>query len=65
MLYWRSTTEIHKKRDSKGISKLKIDARVGGNIAGGARKKLEKRLGHSIITKQNFLKNREGEKLLK
>src|SRR3989338_5220527 len=46
MLGERSTTEIHKNEDSKGIQKLKKDAKAGGKIAGGARKQLEKRLGH-------------------
>jgi len=64
MLAETATTEIHKKEDSKGVSKLKSDARAGGGIAGGARKKLEKRLGRSIVTKQNFLKSRkEVEKI--
>lgn len=57
MLAETATTEIHKRDDSQGISKLKSDAYTGGSIAGGARKKLEKRLGKSIITKQKFLKN--------
>lgn len=60
MLAETATTEIHKKNDSKGISKLKSDAKAGGSIAGGARKKLEKRLGRSVITKQNFLGNKKG-----
>lgn len=33
----------------------KADARAGGDIAGGARKKLEKRLGKSVVSKKNFL----------
>jgi len=65
MLAETATTEIHKKDDSQGISKLKYDARAGGGIAGGARKKLEKRLGSSIITQRNFLKNKEDKKRLK
>lgn len=56
MLGERSTTEIHRTEDSKGIPKLKDDAKEGGDIAGGARKQLEKRLGKSIVTKKNFLK---------
>jgi hypothetical protein len=54
MLGERSTTEIHRTEDSKGFSKLKSDAKAGGDIAGGARKKLEKRLGRSIVSKKNF-----------
>jgi len=62
MLGERATTEIHRTEDSKGVPKLKADAWAGGNIAGGARKKLEKRLGRSIVTKKNFLKNKENKK---
>jgi DNA-damage-inducible protein D len=62
MLGERATTEIHRTEDSKGVTKLKSDAKAGGAIAGGARKKLEKRLGRSIVTKKNFLK--EGKKKL-
>lgn len=59
MLGERATTEIHRTENSKGVTKLKSDARAGGDIAGGARKKLEKRLGRSIMTKNNFIKTRE------
>ncbi|MDP2741203.1 MAG: Bro-N domain-containing protein [bacterium] len=44
MLGEKSTTEIHKTENSQGVPKLKADAKAGGDIAGGARKKLEKRL---------------------
>jgi len=50
MLGERSTTEIHRVEDSKGLPKLKGDAKTGGDIAGGARKKLEKRLGRSLVS---------------
>jgi hypothetical protein len=56
MLGERATTEIHRVEDSKGVEKLADDARVGGEIAGGARRNLEKKLGRSIVTKKNFLK---------
>jgi len=56
MLGERSTTEIHKVENSQGFKKLKKDAEEGGEIAGVARRKLEKRLKRSIATKQNFLK---------
>ena len=57
MLGERATTEIHRNEDSKGVPKLKADAKAGGDIAGGARKKLEQRLGRSVVSKKNFLKN--------
>ncbi|MDD5721010.1 MAG: Bro-N domain-containing protein [Candidatus Pacebacteria bacterium] len=61
MLGERATTEIHRTENSQGVVKLKADAKAGGSIAGGARKKLEKRLGRSIVSKNNFklLKNRK------
>lgn len=64
MLGERATTEIHRTEDSKGVPKLKSDAKAGGDIAGGARKKLEERLGRSVVTKKNFLKNPESKKKL-
>jgi DNA-damage-inducible protein D len=55
MLGERSTTEIHRNEDSRGLPKLRADARAGGDIAGTARKKLEKRLGRSVVSKKNYL----------
>lgn len=63
MLGERATTEIHRTEDSQGIPKLKSDAKAGGGIAGNARKNLEKRLGRSLISKQNYLKKPETKKL--
>lgn len=65
MLGERSTTEIHRLENSKGVLKLKQDADRGGKVAGIARKELEKELGRSVVTKQNFLKKTENKKLLK
>jgi DNA-damage-inducible protein D len=59
MLGERSTSEIHRNENSQGVPKLKSDARFGGSIAGGARKKLEKRLKRSVVTKKNCLKQGE------
>lgn len=55
MLGERSTTEIHRTENSRGVPKLKADAKAGGDIARGARKQLENRLGRSIVSKTNFL----------
>jgi len=65
MLGERSTTEIHRNEDSKGVVKLKQDARAGGSIAGNARKELEKKLGRSVVSKKNYLKKPQNKKLLK
>jgi hypothetical protein len=63
MLGERSTTEIHRSEDSKGIPKLKKDAKDGGAIAGDARKNLEKRLGRSIVSSKNFVQQSQRKKL--
>ena len=55
MLGERSTTEIHRVEDSKGMPKLKSDSKTGGDIAGNARKQLEQRLKKSVISKNNYL----------
>ncbi|KKT25303.1 MAG: hypothetical protein UW11_C0030G0010 [Parcubacteria group bacterium GW2011_GWA2_43_9b] len=65
MLGERATTEIHRVENSQGVPKLKSDAKAGGNIAGGARRRLEKRLRRPVITKNNYLKNPESGKLIK
>ena len=65
MLGERSTTEIHRVENSQGVSKLKSDAIAGGNIAGGARRRLEKRLGKSIVSRKNYLQRTQGRKRIK
>ncbi len=65
MLGERSTTEIHRNENSRGLPKLKSDAKAGGAIAGVARKQLEKRLGRSVVSKTNFLPPKKTTKDLK
>ena len=55
MLGERTTTEIHRTKDTRGVPRLKDDARVGGQIAGSARKQIERRIGRAIVSKNNFL----------
>jgi hypothetical protein len=63
MLGERSTTEIHRQEKSQGIPKLKQDANRGGKIAGVARKELEKEIGRSVISKENYLPTDKKMKL--
>ncbi len=63
MLGERTTTEIHRIEDSKGMPKLKKDAKVGGDVAGETRKQLEKRLKKSIVTKTNNLSKIKPKRL--
>jgi DNA-damage-inducible protein D len=65
MLGERATTEIHRNEDSQGVLKLANDAKSGGDIAGGARRKLEKRLGRSVVSGKNFLFPKKRVKTLK
>jgi len=64
MLGERSTTEIHRQENSKGVPKLKKDSKRGGKIAGNARKALEKELGRSVVSKENFLPKGKFRKFL-
>ncbi len=65
MLGERATTEIHLVENSRGVPKLKSDAKAGGSIAGGARKKLEKRLKRPVVSKENYLTEPQDKRLLK
>lgn len=65
MLGERATTEITRTEDSQGMPKLKSDANEGGQIAGDAKRKLEKRLGRPVVSNKNYLKRPENKKLLK
>lgn len=64
MLGERATTEIHRTENCRGVPKLKDDAKAGGNIAGGARRKLEKRLGRSIVSNKNYLPQKRKKRVL-
>ncbi len=61
MLGEKTTTELHRSNDSKGVPKLKDDARAGGQIAGSARKQIERKLKHSIVSRNNFLPKKKKE----
>jgi hypothetical protein len=63
MLGERSTTEIHRTKNSKGVPKLKSDANRGGRVAGNARKELEKELGRPVVSKNNFKRLGENKRL--
>ena len=65
MLGEATTTKITKDRDSKGFVPLKQNAKEGGEVAGSARKDIEKRTGKRISTRTNFLKQPQNKQLLK
>lgn len=54
MLGEASTTEIAKNKNAQGFIENHKAAKAGGNVAGNARKELEKKSGAKIVSKQNF-----------
>jgi len=66
MLAETTTTEFSKKINPKTFNENKNVAVKGGNIAGNTRKNIEKELGTSVVTKENYLdKTSEKRKPLK
>lgn len=55
MLGEASTTEIARNKDAQGFEQNKSAARAGGEVAGSARKDLEKRSRKKVTTSQNYL----------
>jgi hypothetical protein len=64
MLGEATTTRLTRERDSHTFPVLKRDARDGGSVAGSARKDMEKKLGKSVVSKENFLQKPEKQKRL-
>lgn len=64
MLGEAATTEITRTRDAQGFDQNKTAAREGGNIAGSARKELEKKSGRKVVSRQNFLPQSRKMKLI-
>jgi DNA-damage-inducible protein D len=54
MLGEASTTAIVRTQNPKGFTENKKVAKQGGDVAGNARKELEKKTGKSIISSENF-----------
>jgi hypothetical protein len=60
-----STREIAEVMNTKGFEENKIPAKKGGKIAKDARVALEKKIGKSIVTGENFLSHENQNKMLK
>jgi len=61
MLGERVTTELSQKEKPGTFDENKNVARRGGNVAGVARRETEKELGHSVISRDKFIENKEIE----
>ena len=64
MLAEATTKEISKKKKPKGLSKNIEVAQKGGGIAKKARIEIEKEIGESVVTKENFLDVKNDKKRL-
>lgn len=64
MLGEAATTEITKVDDAQGFHESKTAARKGGEVAGTARKDLEKKTGKQVVSPENYLTEPESRKRL-
>jgi DNA-damage-inducible protein D len=65
MLGEAATTEITRVDDAQGFDESKEAARKGGEVAGTARKDLEKKTGKRVVSTGNYLTEPESRKRLK
>ncbi|MFZ4631759.1 MAG: Bro-N domain-containing protein [Patescibacteria group bacterium] len=65
MLGEAATTKIAQVKDAQGFIENQAIAKVGGKIAGDARRKLELAAGEKVSTKENYLTKPQNKKLLK
>lgn len=63
MLGEATTTKLSQTRNSKGLPLLKKDAKDGGQVAGNARKEIELKTGKKVVTKGNFLEQKQTKKI--
>lgn len=61
MLGEASTTEIAREQDAQGLEENRDAARSGGEVAGSARKDLERRTRKKVTTSQNYLKQTQNQ----
>jgi hypothetical protein len=62
MLGEAATTEITRVDDAKGFKESKRAARKGGDVAGKARKDLERKTRKKVVSKENYLTMPQGVK---
>lgn len=65
MLGEATTTQLTKQRDSQGMSKLRVDAKDGGAVAGRTRKDIEQQLGKPLVTQENYLPSKKNKSIKK
>ena len=65
MLGEAATTEITRVDNAQGFHESKKSAHKGGDVAGIARKDLEKKTGKRVVSNENYLTTPEKKKRLK
>jgi len=63
MLGEASTKEIAQNTDAQGFNKNQIAAKEGGKIAGDARKQLEIKSGQKVVSKGNYLTQKQAKQI--
>jgi len=63
MLGETTTAELAKSQEAYGFDQNKDAAKLGGKIAGGARKNIEDKIGRPVVTSDNYLSNSKTKKL--
>jgi len=61
MLGETTTAEIAKTQNAQGFYENRSAAVTGGQVAGSARKNIEKKIGKRVVTKENFLPGSKPE----
>lgn len=62
MLGEKVSTEITTNKDAKNFEECAIAAKQGGEVAGNARQEAEEKIGHSIVSKENYFSDKEKNK---
>jgi hypothetical protein len=65
MLGEAAPTEITRVDDAQGFDESKTAVRKGGEVAGTARKDLEKKTGRRVVSSEKYLSEPESRKRLK
>lgn len=62
MLGEASTSAIVKTKNPQGFNENKKVAKQGGDVAGNARRDLEKKTGKKVVSKDNYIKLSQSAK---
>lgn len=63
MLGETTTAELARTQDAQGFKENQEAAKMGGKIAGGARKNIESKINRSIVSKDNYLQGNKQSSL--